>query len=56
MKYLYLVQLILSFVPANIVEFSPDLTKTLSISSIAKGGTYTIKVGLPGNFSDQTQK
>lgn len=37
-------------------EFSPALTKTFSIQSIANGATYTINVGLPENYFQSNQK
>jgi len=40
----------------TIVEFSPELTKTFSIQSISNGANYNIKVGLPENYSPQSQK
>ncbi len=40
----------------TIVDFDPELTKTFSIKSISNGANYNIKVGLPENYSPQTQK
>ena len=40
----------------TIVEFSPELTRTFSIQSISNGANYNIKVGVPENYSPQTQK
>lgn len=40
----------------SIVEFNPELTKTFSLQSISNGATYDIKVGLPENYSPETQQ
>jgi hypothetical protein len=56
MKYCALLVILLFCASCNVVEFSPDLTRTFSIRSASTGGTYSIKVALPENFSPQSQK
>jgi len=56
MKPLFLILLVLVFASCKKEDLSPDRTREFSIHSITNGATYNIQVGLPENYSPQTQK
>ena len=56
MKILIPIFLIIVIAGCKKEEFNPELTKEFSIQSISNGANYTIKVGMPDNYSPSTQK
>ena len=56
MRTLLPILLVLAFASCKKEEFNPNLTREFSIHSITNGATYDIKVGLPEDYSPQTQK
>jgi hypothetical protein len=56
MKKSTFILFIILFASCKKEDFSPALTKEFALFSASNGATYNIKVGLPQNYSPETQK
>src|SRR5690349_13511965 len=55
-KILSILTIFVVFASCKKEELSPSLTKQFSIQSASNGASYTIKVGVPENYSPETQR